>query len=363
MRDLALHCINAFLLSIVLISLMVRFSPLVGLVDSPSGRKQHNGHIPLVGSALFVAFAIAVVLIGEKPGGAGSFLAGLTLLVITGVLDDLYDLRASFKMIAQVVCAALMILPNQVLIWRLDVFLGNDSILPQWAVPITLLAVVGSINAVNMLDGIDGLAGSLSVVALFWFAVAAGILGLKGDFSLSLLGAFCVLGFLGFNLRHRWRDHAAVFLGDAGSMMLGAIIAFLGISLSQHSGGQSLSPIAVLWVCSIPIIDTLSLIVRRLASGRSPFAADRQHLHHLMLDAGLNVCQVVSALSASSLLLGGIGVAGWYWGVPDAILLLGLLGPAGLHSWFVMRGGKLSGWAWRSAAFTKKSAVTQPSLK
>jgi UDP-GlcNAc:undecaprenyl-phosphate GlcNAc-1-phosphate transferase len=198
---------------------------------------------------------------------------------------------------------------------------------------VTIIAMVGLINAYNMIDGVDGLAGSLSLVALLWFAAAAGMIGLQDHLLLALLVAFCVVGFLVFNLRHRWRRRASVFLGDAGSMMLGAVLAFLAISLSQNEG-ERLSPVAALWICAIPIIDTISLAVRRLAAGRSPFSSDRQHLHHLMLDAGLTVNQVVSSLSIISCILGGIGVFGWYLGIPDSVMLLGLAVPVGAHIWF-----------------------------
>jgi UDP-GlcNAc:undecaprenyl-phosphate GlcNAc-1-phosphate transferase len=127
-------------------------------------------------------------------------------------------------------------------------------------------------------------------------------------------------------------------------MMLGAIIGYLAIALSQHAVARPLSPVAALWVCSLPTIDTLSLIVRRTASGVSPFSADRRHLHHLLLDSGLSVRQVVATMAFASLVLGGIGVAGWYVGIPDPVLLMGLIVPVGLHSWFVFRCEKHSDW-------------------
>jgi UDP-GlcNAc:undecaprenyl-phosphate GlcNAc-1-phosphate transferase len=234
-----------------------------------------------------------------------------------------------------------------------------------WAAPLTVFAIVGLINAVNMMDGIDGLAGSLTLVSLFWLAVAAKLLGLNAEFAVSLLAAFCVVGFLGFNLRHPWQPRAKVFLGDAGSLMLGALLGFLAVAIvQQRGGGQTFSPVAVLWICAIPIIDTLSLIVRRMAAGRSPFSSDRQHLHHLMLDAGLNESQAVTALSICCATLGGIGVLGWYAGVPDTVLLLGLAAPVGLHIWFTAYGRKHVSLSWRSSPRSSpvvaKNVVTQP---
>jgi UDP-GlcNAc:undecaprenyl-phosphate GlcNAc-1-phosphate transferase len=334
MRELAVNCINGFLLSVVLILVMEKIAIRIGLVDIPTSRKNHEGRIPMVGVAIFVAFAVSAVLLRERPSGFTSFMIGLATLVALGLLDDRMNLRASVKFIAQIACVALMVLPSKTLIWHVGVLLGGDYLLlQQWAVPVTIIAIVGLINAYNMIDGVDGLAGSLSLVALLWFAAAASLIGLQDQLLLALLVAFCVIGFLVFNLRHRWRTRASVFLGDGGSMMLGAVLAFLAIGLSQHDGVR-LSPVAALWICAVPIIDTLSLAVRRLAAGRSPFSSDRQHLHHLMLDAGLTVSQVVASLSLVSAFLGGVGVIGWYLGVPDGAMLLGLSVPVGAHVWF-----------------------------
>ena len=339
MRDLILSCINAFLLSVVLIPVLQRIAAPLGLVDVPNSRKIHAGQVPLVGSAVYVAFAIAALLLKERPDGFVGLLTGLTMLVVLGVFDDRFDIGPVAKLLAQIACVAVMVLPGQTLIWNLGSILGGDPlVLRHFSVPLTIIAIVGLINAINMIDGIDGLAGCLSLMALLWFAIVAGAVGLDGELSIALVVGFCLIGFLGYNLRSPWRARAAVFLGDSGSMMLGAIVGFLAIALSQRSGGETLSPIAAVWVCAIPVIDTLSLAVRRLTGGRSPFSTDRQHLHHLMLDAGLSVTQVVVTLSAIAAALGAIGVGGWYLGVPDGALLVGLAAPIGLHTWFVLYG-------------------------
>jgi UDP-GlcNAc:undecaprenyl-phosphate GlcNAc-1-phosphate transferase len=338
MRELAANCLNGFLLSVVLILLMEKIATRVGLVDIPTSRKKHDGHVPMVGVAVFVAFAISAILLQQRPSGFTSFMIGLASLVVLGLIDDRVNLRASIKFLAQIACVALMMLPSQTVIWHLGAILGHEPLLlMKWAAPVTIIAVVGLINAYNMIDGVDGLAGSLSLVALLWFAVAAALIGVHEDLLLALLVAFCVVGFLVFNLRHHWRHRATVFLGDAGSMMLGAVLAFLAIGLSQRDG-QQLSPIAALWICAVPIIDTASLAIRRLAAGRSPFSSDRMHLHHLMLDAGFSVSEIVTILSVASSVLGGVGILGWYFGVPDRLMAFGLLLPVSLHIWFEQSG-------------------------
>jgi UDP-GlcNAc:undecaprenyl-phosphate GlcNAc-1-phosphate transferase len=341
MRDLALNCINVLLLSILLTLAMEKFAGRVGLVDIPTRRKNHHGKIPLVGSALFVAFAFAVLLLEQPPSGLASFLLGLALLVLLGLADDLLDLRAFAKLMAQTACAAVMVLPADMVVRNVGVIIGDEPfMLAAWAGPLTIIAVVGLINAINMLDGIDGLAGSVSLVAFLWFALAAAIAGMRPELYFALLLSSCLIGFLGFNLRHRWRSRASVFLGDAGSMMLGASLGYLAIRLSQQPQihGEALSPVSVLWILALPVIDTITLMVRRIAAGHSPFASDRQHVHHILLQAGCSVSETVSILAGASFVLGGIGMLGWHLGVPDWILLLGLAVPVGLHVWFVQSG-------------------------
>ena len=339
MRELALNCMNGFLLSFALILVMQKIAARVGLLDVPTVRKNHQGQIPMVGAALFVAFAVSASLLEQRPDGFASFMIGLAALVLLGLLDDRLNLRASIKLVAQMVCVALMVLPSHTLIWKAGSLFGDNYLLqPHLAVPLTIFAMVGLINAFNMIDGIDGLAGSLTVVALLWFAVAAGLTGSRGELLLALLIAFCVSGFLVFNLRHQWRSRACVFLGDSGSTMLGAVLAFLAIVLSQRTGTGALSPVAALWICAVPIIDTGSLVVRRLAAGTSPFSSDRQHLHHLMIDAGLSVNQVVILLSITSAACGAVGVFGWLLGLSDTAMLTALVIPAGLHIWFEQHG-------------------------
>jgi UDP-GlcNAc:undecaprenyl-phosphate GlcNAc-1-phosphate transferase len=192
----------------------------------------------MVGVAVFVAFAVSAVLLQQRPSGFTSFMIGLSSLVVLGLLDDRMNLRASIKFVAQIACVALMVLPSNTVIRHVGAILGSEQLLlQQWAVPVTIIAIVGLINAYNMIDGVDGLAGSLSLVALLWFALAAAMIGLQDQLLLALLVAFCVIGFLVFNLR--WRSRASVFLGDAGSMMLGAVLSLAVCARCRGCGVRS----------------------------------------------------------------------------------------------------------------------------
>ena len=340
MPSVTVHCMNAFLLSVVATIVMVNVAPRIGLVDVPAGRKRHDGRIPLVGAGVFVAFCIASRFLQQQPDGFPLMLIGMALIVLLGVFDDIRDLRALFRLGAQCGIVALVVVPNGLLIRNAGPLLGDQPILLlQWALPVTIFAVVGMVNALNLIDGLDGLAGGISIVALMWFTLAAALLGVAEELPLLLVLCSCILGFLVFNFRHPWRARAAAFLGDGGSMMLGLALAFTAISLTQRSG-RELPPVTALWICALPVIDTLSLIFRRLGAGDNIFAADRRHLHHLLLDTGLSVSHTVLILVAVSAALGGFGIAGWLLGVSDRFMLLGLTVPLALHSWFALYGVK-----------------------
>ncbi|SRR5579885_1732988 len=340
MPSVTVYCMNAFLLSVVVIIAMVKVAPRMGLIDIPTERKTHEGRIPLVGSGIFLAFCVASLLLEQQPRGFAALLMGMALIVLLGVIDDVVDLRASIKLAAQCAIVALVAVPNDILIRNAGGLLAERPLmLLQWAAPVTIFAVVGMVNALNLIDGLDGLAGGISLVALTWFAVAAALLGLSDEFPLMLVLAFSILGFLVFNFRHPWCRRATVFLGDAGSMMLGLALAFMAIMLTQRSG-RALPPVTALWICALPVIDTLSLMARRVAAGESIGAGDHRHLHDLLIRAGLSVNQAVLVLIAVSAVLGGVGIAGWLVHLPDRIMLIGLSIPVLLHTWFSCFGWK-----------------------
>jgi len=340
----AAHFLNAFLVSVVLVTGLRHLPMPYRLLDQPTERKTHVGLVPLIGGlAMFIAFVLALVLLNRPLQRQGGLLAALSLLVAVGVVDDLRDLRPLAKLVMQCAAAALMVVPD----WRiLDVVgeVGGAEPLRLGFVgfPVSLLFVVGLINAINMIDGVDGLAGGVVAAILFWLALIAGAIGRHTELEIILLLFFATLGFLVFNLRTPWRRSASVFMGDAGSMMLGGSVAHFTILLvtrpaAEGYASESASLPALCWLLALPAIDTLSLIVRRLLAGNSPFAGDRRHLHHLLLEAGLSPAQVTALLVAVATILGGIGFAGVVLKVPDMVMALGLLLPVAAHTVFVCR--------------------------
>ena len=319
------------------------------LIDIPDDRKRHDGAVPLCGGiAIFLAFAIAASIVQGTSDQANilQLLPGLALVLVTGVLDDRFNLPVMPRLSAQLLAAALII--GMAGIERLS--LGMNIAWPSTGLtaesgtiflagPLFLLLaltfIVGLINAVNMSDGVDGLAGASSAAAFFWLAVIGFDFGQHRLGLQTLALAAACLGFLVFNMRHRWRMKASLFLGDGGSTLLGAALA--GTSLILASGEPAIAFPVLLWVVAVPVIDTLSLIIRRLAMRRSPFSADRQHLHHLLMDAGLSCGQTAMAVMALNLLAGAVAYIAIRTGVPAWIMLVSLLMPAVLHTLFVRR--------------------------
>lgn len=330
-------------LSALFIVLLRQPAIAMGLADIPGGRKQHQGIVPLTGGlGVFAGFLLVQPLLSAPLGQLLPLYAGMLLLLACGVIDDARDMRSTVKLGIQLGAAALLALWGQHTLKSLGSFpLLGDVQLSWLAIPVTIIAVAGLINAINMMDGVDGLAGGSALSVLGWLAFIAALQSQLSLLAVIITLASALVGFLLFNLRHPWRRKASVFMGDAGSMALGFAIAWFVVALSQ-SPQAVLSPVAYLWIVALPVMDTLSLMVRRLSKGRSPFSADRDHLHHIFLRAGFTPGQTTMILMLLVAALGGTGVMLSLAGVPDILLLAGLLLVFLLHGLFVAR-------AWRTS--------------
>src|SRR5207342_2834916 len=181
------------------------------------------------------------------------------------------------------------------------------------------------INALNMADGVDGLAGGQALVSLSLFMGFALYAGNYSAAERLLAVAAAVIGFLCWNLRRPGLARARVFLGDAGSMLLGFAIAWTAVRLTQNPA-HPVSPVLGPWTIALPLIDCVSLIFRRMRHGRSPFSADRDHLHHLLLDAGYRPAGIAWGLMVVSALMGLSAAVALKLGVPRPLLVLAFLG-------------------------------------
>lgn len=297
-----------------------KLAPALGLIDHPCDRKHHAAPVPLVGGlAVFLTLCLAFLLF-PAARDQWPLLLAVAIVVAVGVADDKHEIRPSIRFAAQIVACLVMIHVAGVELKSVGDLIGFGSIgLWVFSIPMTVFAVVGVINAVNMIDGADGLAGSIALVALAWYGGMAQLSGLVGLMTVAIVLCGALAGFLAFNLRFPWQPKARVFLGDAGSTLLGFVLAWMAVTLTQEPAG-SVPPIGALWVVLLPLADTVSLCARRLRRGQSPFAANREHIHHLLLALGLTQTQTLLALLAVSALFGAVGFFGWRLGVSEPIL-------------------------------------------
>jgi UDP-GlcNAc:undecaprenyl-phosphate GlcNAc-1-phosphate transferase len=228
------------------------------------------------------------------------------VLVALGALDDRYGLRVSIRVVVQIAAILTVIASTGVYVHSLGVLHGYDLRLGWLGIPFTVLAVIGLINAFNLMDGIDGLAGCLALVSTGAIALLMAPDMPAPLTIVVLLLAAALYPFLIANLG-LLGPRAKVFLGDSGSVVLGYIIAWTLIALSQ-STPRNISPGLVLWCVALPVMDTLAVIYRRLKRGVSPFTPDRTHIHHLLMSAGLGPRRTLVYLLAFAMALPFVGV-------------------------------------------------------
>lgn len=339
MPQYSMHFLNAFLIVLVLIPPSQLLAEWVGLVDVPHGRKMHESAIPLTGGiAMFIAFALPLLSL-DLPQ-LDFLLLGLSVLVAVGVVDDLVELGPWSKLGAQFIAALILILPGMTIVGPEGLIGGGVYPPGDFAIAFSVLLIVGVMNAFNMMDGIDGLAGGAAATSLTGLTVAAAFAGQVETEIGCLLLLFAVLGFLAFNMRHRWRSRACVFMGDAGSLMLGGAIAFFVVKLAAGGTDVPVPLPVLLWLVAVPVFDMTILVVQRLVQGQSPMVGDRRHLHHLLLRAGKSPQAAAAILVLASGVLSGVGLLGWMLNIPPAGMLLGLAVPFSAHLYFVCVGWK-----------------------
>jgi UDP-GlcNAc:undecaprenyl-phosphate GlcNAc-1-phosphate transferase len=321
----------AFAVTVLLIQVFAPLAIRVGLVDHPGGRKRHATAVPLIGGpAMFAAFVFSALLMLDSLYAYRPLFAGMGLLVMVGILDDMRDLSPQKKFLAQVAAALFVTSWAGLFVTHLGNLWGFGLFeLRNWAIPFTVVCVLGTINAVNMSDGLDGLAGGLVLVSLAFFGAAAWDLGLDRPCKLIVLMTMTVCGFLMFNLRLPWQPRARVFMGDSGSMMLGLFLTWFAVELT-HAPGGGLEPMAAVWFIAVPLLDMGLVIARRMFKGLSPFAADRTHLHHILIAVGFSPGQVTWMLIGLAVVCGSVGWVGWKAAVPGYAMFYGFVGVFGV---------------------------------
>ena len=284
--------------------LLSKFGTALGLLAEPGEHRRHQGVTPMVGGiGIYLGLLLGLLLFDNS---FSLLLPSLFLMCGVGALDDRYKLPSWVRFLAQGAAAYLMLLLTSVALVDLGyLFTGDSRILMNtfWSTSMTIFACIGVINAINMSDGLDGLAGSLVFLVLLLLL----ILGHPSS-GLILVSLGATAGFLFWNLR-LGRPRAKVFMGDAGSTMLGILVAYLLIQYSQVENG--IWPVTALWFLALPLIDAVAVLIVRPLRGRSPFAADRIHYHHQLLDRGLSVNSTLLIAIALQTLFVVLGLVLW----------------------------------------------------
>ena len=311
----------------------------LNLLDYPAGRKDHAHPTPITGGLAMVIgiLVTAWATLDLLDSAWVAFSLGAGRLIVVGLLDDKYDLPWWLRIGVQVLAALIMALMGGVQVEQLGPVFGLSSMsLGMLSVPFTVFATVGLINAINMIDGADGLAGSLVLTALVMLAAACLYSGndVMAERVMIMVGA--VSAFLWFNLRFPWRPHAKIFMGNAGSAFLGFVIAWVSFRLTQNPG-HPVSPVLALWLIPIPVMDCLVLMTRRIRQGRSPFRADQDHIHHLMRQSGFTPMQKALTLSLFSAVCGLVVGQALRLDIPEPLLLGAFIALCGTWYWLTSR--------------------------
>lgn len=292
------------------IFLLMGVAQRLGIIDSPGGRKQHKRPTPTVGGlAMFMGVLFGLYWHNLLGSSDVHMLFGCSAaLVALGVLDDKQGLPVSLRIFIQVLLVTMVIVSTNSQITHLGALFGSDIQLGLLAIPFTIIAFVGGINAMNMIDGADGMAGKMAAITIFGVATlfyCSGAVELL-PITWAMLGA--LIGFLILNARI-FVKQALVFMGDAGSMWLGLVLGWLMVKVTQDQ--VAAEPALVLWLFGIPLLDTLTVIFRRISRNKSPFAADRTHIHHVLENMGFSIQHAVHILSVAQLIMVSAGV-GFY---------------------------------------------------
>ena len=268
-----------FLTSLILVPIVKKIALHVGAMDMPNKRKVHKVPMPRLGGlAIYFSFLLGYILYGEINTQIISILISSFLLVIVGIFDDIKPVRARYKLVVQIIAAAIVVIYGELAFHEIS-FLGLKFYFAPWFNDfLAIFFIVGITNAINLIDGLDGLASGISAIYFLTIAIIAIILNRLGglDIVLSLIMLGATLGFLVHNF-----PPAKIFMGDTGSLFLGfmiSVIALLGYKITTFT--SLIVPVVIL---AIPIFDTLFAILRRLLKGQNIGEADKEHFHHQLL--------------------------------------------------------------------------------
>ena len=330
-----LSLICAGLLSLTLTPIVRVFAYKIGAIDVPKdNRRMHKKPMPLLGGlSIFLGFTISGLLFCKiTPSLLAAWFGGLLIIVI-GILDDKYALNAWIKFLGQIAAAAIAVCVGGVQIDHINLF-GKYVQFGALAIPITIFWIVGMTNAINLIDGLDGLACGVSAISSMSLLF---VTLLHAELEVAVLTAILTgacIGFLPFN-----KNPAKIFMGDTGALFLGYMLSILSI-IGVFKTTAVVSFLIPIIIFGYPLFDTTFAFARRILQGRSPFSADRGHLHHRIIDMGFNVKQSVGILYCICSILGITAIMLTEQRTIASLIILALAFVIGLFNYILIKNRK-----------------------
>ncbi|MCM3178998.1 MraY family glycosyltransferase [Cytobacillus horneckiae] len=315
-----LTLILCFICSVLLTPLVKRLAFKIGATDKPNNRKVHEKVMPRLGGlAIYLSFMLGIFIFAPSQESHLPIMIGGLIIVIIGILDDVFELPAKIKFIGQIAAALVVVLWGGVEVEWINSPFGEGKIdFGYFAIPITILWIVGVTNAINLIDGLDGLAAGVSSIALFTIAGMAVFMQNTYVIAIASLLLVATLGFLIFNFHP-----AKIFMGDTGALFLGYMIAVL--SLLGFKNVTMISFIIPVLILGVPLSDTIFAIFRRILNKQPISAPDKFHLHHCLLNAGFTHKQTVLLIYAMAACFGMIAIIFSQAKIWGAILLIAVV--------------------------------------
>lgn len=327
---LSLLCLLGIVLSFILFFAGKKIAPKLGMVDEPGGRKKHEGAVPVIGGIIIIPTYFSLIYFSPIPSGVGllPLLFGTFILLVIGAWDDRKHIKPWFRFVLQIWIACYVVVFCGAELTQLGNLFGFGIVsLGFMAKVFSVTCLVLLMNAINMMDGLDGLAGGFVVVAMGIFYLVAFDGGAVWMMQAILLLLVPLFVFLIFNARYPFHKKASIFLGDAGALSLALIMGWFAIhtvipsEFNQTPRADLFSPVLIIWIMSVPIIETFSIFFTRMKQGRSPFEADRLHLHCILQDKGWQPQIITPFILFIAFITGLIGYLGLKFGLPDYVLL------------------------------------------
>lgn len=316
---LYLTLIVCFVLTILITPLIKKLAFLIGATDQPNKRKVHQTIMPRLGGlAISISFMTGILILRPINTASSAIILGCIIIVITGFCDDLFELAAKYKLMGQLAAAFTVVFLGGLQVVFINLPFGGQLEFGFLSVPFTILWIVGITNAINLIDGLDGLAAGVSSIAVITISGIAMIQGNVYVASVGLIVLASTLGFLFYNFHP-----ASIFMGDTGALFLGFIISVL--SLLGFKNVTFISFVAPVMILGVPISDTIFAILRRIINKKPLSAPDKSHLHHCMLRLGFTHRQTVLLIYAMAAMFGLVAVIYTQAKIGGAYFLIGVL--------------------------------------